>query len=94
MTLSIYRVVSHTHNHERNTAVIASSKIAASKLVDGAVVHVGEPMAIREGGIVNSSAWNKSYKTPEFSEPSPEWLEHLSSMNLNQGYEDENPSKA
>ena len=88
MSLGIYYVVSHTRHHENSTFVIASSKLCASKLVEGEVMHVGDPMDIKEGYSFGGSGWSKTFRQPEYSTQSEEWRSYLAELNLNQGFED------
>ena len=82
----VYNVVYHTNSHEMQATVIADSRLHASNLVDGKVMHVGEPRPL-EYGIQSSSGWNLMYES-SYKEPSDEWKEYLININLDSGHED------
>lgn len=80
----IYRVSCH----KKTATVIATSKLSASEIVQGTVMHVSEPVAIRNGKILANSGWNLDFHKATYSEPSESWLNYLKKINLNVGFED------
>jgi len=86
--LKIYTVVHHKGNHETTTKVIANSRLDASSIVGGEVMHVYRGEEIHHGSIISESGWNKSFLTPDYTQPSQEWKEYLKKQNMRPELED------
>lgn len=82
MSLKIYTVTHHKHTKEYTTQVVACSKLKASELVDGQVVHVTGGDDVREGMQISSSGWDFRFGRPKYKSPSDSWIEYLKSINL------------
>lgn len=82
MTLKVYTVTHHKSTKEYTTQVIACSKLRASELVDGKVMHVSGGEIVREGIQVSSSGWDFRFGRPKYNSPSDSWIDYLKSINL------------
>lgn len=82
MTMQVYTVTHHTQTKEYKTSVVACSKLRASELVNGDVMHVSDGEDIREGMKISSSGWSFSFISPSYNSPSHSWIEYLKSINL------------
>jgi len=88
--MNVYLVVHHSKDgYETSSTVCAESRLAASEVVSGTVMHVSQGLPVSSGTVISSHGSNLRFNTPDYPEPSLEWKGYLKQHNLAQGLEDE-----